>query len=279
MFSRILICLLCLCMFYSCVEHVQKKSGIQDKNISPPVLLKKVEPEYPENARSKGIAGFVELSLYVNESGIVRNIVVTKSSGAPELDEAARDYAESLKFTPAMREDKPVAIWLSWVVHYNLLYDVALFSINEYIDTIQRLTDKIGNSTSDEKENLLTDLLKEHEKYFGYMRQNPGENLNSELHPVIDESIIKQWREFIDLWPLTFIVMQDFDLRYPDSKLKSFAIDLQIKQIVEDLDRISKTPGKEKEKFYDSIYRYLKKNYPKSLENSRKEDLQLYLDY
>ena len=279
MYYKISICFVCLCLFNSCIKRVEKTPDYLETNITPPVLLKKVEPYYPVEARSMGIEGIVKLTLYVTESGNVSRVEVTSSSGYSKLDEAAQQYAKSLVFAPAIKDNESIGVWLSWVVHYNLLVEIPLFNMNDYINNIQELFETVKNSNIQERENLMSDILKTHENYFNYIRKNPEINLNIKLQSILSDEVSQQWQEYWSLWTLTFVVLQDFDLRYPETKLKAYAIDLQIKQIVEDLERVSKSSSEKKEKFYQAVYQYLKEKYPKSLENSRKEDLQIYLEY
>ena len=270
---------ICLCFLMACAARTGLKPITPNAQITPPVLVKKAEPFYPANCRLQGMEGDVKMYLFVTETGEVDRIKIISSSGYSELDTAAQQYARLLEFTPAIMADKPVAIWLSWVVQYTLFDGAALFDMNSYVARIQNLTEAAIKADGEEKENLLSEMIKIHESYFNFMLQNPAANMNNRLEPVLDQSVIQQWQEYWQQWPLTFVVLQEFDLRFHETKLKSYAIDLQIKQIVSDLERASKTDSEKKDSFYQAIYQYLKQNYPKVLENSRKADLQLYLDY
>lgn len=70
-----------------------------------------VLPRYPESARRKGIQGITEIKIHVLSDGSVAEVVVARSAGHPELDEAALEAVKRWRFEPARRGAEPVAIW------------------------------------------------------------------------------------------------------------------------------------------------------------------------
>jgi len=80
---------------------------------SPPVAVNPVSPvEYPPALLAQRIEGRVLLRLYVDSTGTVApdsNFVV-ESSGYPALDSAALAGARGLRFSPALRRGRPVAL-------------------------------------------------------------------------------------------------------------------------------------------------------------------------
>jgi TonB family protein len=62
------------------------------------LLVKRVPPEYPEHARSKGIQGTVMLRATVSKEGNVIDVSVI--SGDPELSKAALKAAKKWKYHP-----------------------------------------------------------------------------------------------------------------------------------------------------------------------------------
>lgn len=79
-------------------------------------LLAKPEPTYTEKARREGISGVVVLRTVFSATGEVTNIRVV--SGLPHgLTEQAIKSAKKIKFTPAMKDGKPVSMWMQ--LEYN----------------------------------------------------------------------------------------------------------------------------------------------------------------
>lgn len=79
-------------------------------------LLTKPEPTYTEDARDRGIAGTVVLRVVFSSTGKVTNLRVV--AGLPYgLTERAIVAARKIKFIPAMKDGKPVSMWIQ--LEYN----------------------------------------------------------------------------------------------------------------------------------------------------------------
>ncbi len=77
-----------------------------------PEVLNQEQPKYPALALKAGLEGTVWTKLWVDETGRVYQVYVTKSD-AQIFDEAALDAARQWRFKPAMTKGKPVATWVS----------------------------------------------------------------------------------------------------------------------------------------------------------------------
>jgi TonB family protein len=78
-------------------------------DVSAPVLIRSVEPEYPEKARQTGASGTVLVNLYVDVHGIPSHVRVVRGLGM-ELDESASKAVRQYRFRPAMKDGKPVMV-------------------------------------------------------------------------------------------------------------------------------------------------------------------------
>ena len=67
---------------------------------------------YPVELHKAGIQGRVDVRTLVDKNGNVACARITDKSARPELGKAAIDAIKKLKFTPAMQNGKPVAIWI-----------------------------------------------------------------------------------------------------------------------------------------------------------------------
>ena len=88
----------------------------------PPVLqngpdvVAALKEAYPQDLKETGVGGRVEMWLYIDESGVVRNHEVKESSGIDALDLAAADVVETMRWEPAKNRDQPTDVWVSqWV--------------------------------------------------------------------------------------------------------------------------------------------------------------------
>lgn len=77
-------------------------------------------PVYPRLAEQAGLEGVVWIKALVGSNGDVRDAVVYKSSGTPSLDEAALKAAPACKFKPAIQNGRPVAMWVTYRVLFEL---------------------------------------------------------------------------------------------------------------------------------------------------------------
>jgi len=78
-------------------------------------------PAYPREAAMRFESGTVKLQLYVDPTGMVSNVLITRSSGSPTLDTAARDQARTWRFTPARRDGKPTPDIVEIEIEFRLI--------------------------------------------------------------------------------------------------------------------------------------------------------------
>jgi TonB family protein len=87
----------------------------------PPVAINPVSPmEYPQALLDEGIGGRVLLRLFVDSAGtlVTDSTRVAESSGYPALDSAALAGAPALRFSPALRNGRPIAAPFLQPVHF-----------------------------------------------------------------------------------------------------------------------------------------------------------------
>jgi TonB family protein len=88
--------------------------------VTAPKPISKPEPEYSEEARKAKHQGEVRLQIVVDEKGMPQNITVKKSLGLG-LDEKAIEAVQKWRFTPGMKDGKPVAVQVLIDVSFHLL--------------------------------------------------------------------------------------------------------------------------------------------------------------
>ena len=92
---------------------------IPDGKISEPVIIDKVMPKYPPEARKAGIKGIVVGDLMIDEIGMVRDVVI-KESASDELSTAAIEAFEQWRFEPAMMDGEAVVVRYIVTIKFNL---------------------------------------------------------------------------------------------------------------------------------------------------------------
>jgi periplasmic protein TonB len=88
--------------------------------VSAPVLVSKVEPEYSEEARKAKYSGEVLLSIVVDATGTPRDIHVVRPLGLG-LDEKAIEAVMKWRFRPGVKGGRPVATQAQVIVNFRLL--------------------------------------------------------------------------------------------------------------------------------------------------------------
>jgi TonB family protein len=83
----------------------------RDGDVVMPVLLEKVQPKYPKDARLARVGGKVIVKAVIREDGSVGDVEVVKHvEGWPSLEEAAVTAVRQRKYSPATKDGRPVSI-------------------------------------------------------------------------------------------------------------------------------------------------------------------------
>jgi TonB family protein len=84
-----------------------------------PQIIDKPEPSYTESARKFGVTGTVILRAVFSQNGEVTNIYILRR--LPHgLTQRALDAARSIKFSPAIKDGKPVSMYMQLEYNFNL---------------------------------------------------------------------------------------------------------------------------------------------------------------
>jgi TonB family protein len=96
-------------------ERIFKGKDV-DKKV---VIDSKPEPKYTDEARKRGQQGVVTLYCVLGSTGRITDIYVVY--GLPYgLTEAALAAAKEIKFEPAMKDGKPVSMWVLLLYNFEL---------------------------------------------------------------------------------------------------------------------------------------------------------------
>ncbi|MEO0254721.1 MAG: TonB family protein [candidate division WOR-3 bacterium] len=84
-----------------------------------PVVKQEVKPSYPDIAKKLGARGVVYLRVLVDETGRVKDVKVTRSSGYDFLDNSAVEAAKGYIFEPAKDQNgNPIAVWVPLTIRF-----------------------------------------------------------------------------------------------------------------------------------------------------------------
>lgn len=96
----------------------QAEPMIVSGDVKPPVLIQRIEPEYPETARRARVEGKVFLQAIINEQGQVEAVKVLRSH--PLLDDAAIAAVRRWRYKPATLDGQPVRVYFTVQVTFKL---------------------------------------------------------------------------------------------------------------------------------------------------------------
>lgn len=88
-------------------------------DVTVPVVISRVDPEYPELARRIGLSGVVVLECIIGRDGRVREPRIVQSPHAL-LDRAAVDAVQQWRFRPATLNGQPVDVFFHLTVRFTL---------------------------------------------------------------------------------------------------------------------------------------------------------------
>lgn len=80
-----------------------------ESRFEPPVPVRTVAPDFPNDLRDKGISGVVMVSVLIDAQGNPQGLKVTKSSNSA-FEEPAVEALKKWKFKPAERDGEIVAL-------------------------------------------------------------------------------------------------------------------------------------------------------------------------
>ena len=84
-----------------------------------PVIVKSVEPQYPEMAVRTGLEGKVWVKIWVDRDGKPREVDILQTD-AEIFNEPAIEAARQFVFTPAYMNDGPVSVWVTFPFKFEL---------------------------------------------------------------------------------------------------------------------------------------------------------------
>lgn len=88
-------------------------------DVQAPVVIRRVEPIYPEEARKARVAGIVIIEALIDRNGNVREARVLKPLPF-DLDQAALDSIRQWKFRPGTRNGEPVDVLFNLTINFQL---------------------------------------------------------------------------------------------------------------------------------------------------------------
>ncbi len=249
--------ILMLAFGWSCYSH---------QDAAPQLIKDSLVFIYPPEARTKHLEGTVMLRILIDEEGNVNEASVLKSSGYDILDQTALNVAKGARFKPARIRGKKHSVWISWPLIFEIT--AMRFIPEEWTKQAINLQQE-AESNNSEKRAFAQQAIYYHYKDFATnMVENRNLLLNKTALAVVLPKVRRQWQEYEEAWPLTFVLFQDYILRYPDSPFRHEAEDYLVEYIKNEIFQLKvrgvseRLPKNLRDKFIQSLVAYLKQAYP-----------------
>jgi TonB family protein len=101
-------------------QRVATHIPTRDAQWVAPVRLRPSKPEFPPTLKAQNLEGDVVVSVDISVRGEVTRITIARGSGYPEFDDAARHAAQAERFSPALRDGKPVPYTLTYTYRFRI---------------------------------------------------------------------------------------------------------------------------------------------------------------
>jgi protein TonB len=85
-----------------------------------PQVLKRGPVPYPESARRNRLSGDVLIRFLLNEKGEISHIQVIHADPPEVFNNSALMAIQKWKFSPAVKDGKPVPVWVELPMHFSL---------------------------------------------------------------------------------------------------------------------------------------------------------------
>jgi len=236
--------------------------------LPPQIEMEDLVSYYPLEAYLKGIEGRVVVLARIEETGDVSDVRLAVSSGEGILDSAAQVIAGVLRFTPAEVHGQPQASWLKVPIVFTLdQVDKSSMNLKAWLRTAQDLQSAASAGEPEERRVAEWELLNHYAQLAQKMVGSRTVTANRIILEVAAIPVQDNWRDYQQVWPLPFVLFQDFLVRYPQSEYAGlagycFRDYLQYEaSLLGKTSSISLATGEERQKLLDAMIQNLEEGY------------------
>ena len=238
------------------------------KNAGPKLIKDSLVFIYPSEAREKRLEGTVVLKILIDEQGFVSEKEIQNSSGYDILDQTALKVAETARFKPALVDGQNISVRITWP----LVFEITSLTFNpeRWVEKTKNFHHETSSEDSNVRRIAQQGLYYHYKDFSSHMVKYRKLFLNESVLEVVLPEIRKKWLDFYDSWPLTFILFQDYIIRYPESEFRNEAESYLIEYIKNEMFQLRirtqigtiYTRGRN---LYQEFLLFLQQNYPDSV--------------
>jgi TonB family protein len=192
-----------------CGHNVEKADSY-----SPPSIKFQPRLFYPRYAQQNALFGSSKFLVQINKAGTVDKVFLLKSSGYAVLDSSAQQYCNEVTFVPALRNGDTIESRM----FLNIKFDLSnyVWDTKDYIEDVNKLYTRAKESDSSERSMVEKQILKWHIEFLEQMRDLVI--FNNTIQQVISPALINEWKNDMDGYPLSFLLIHDFIQNFNDYK-------------------------------------------------------------
>ncbi|MFC1543416.1 energy transducer TonB [Candidatus Neomarinimicrobiota bacterium] len=240
--------------------------------VPPKILLDSFITFYPSEAYLEKMEGKVILLMYIEKNGYVGKAAITSSSGYDILDSTALSIARTVRLSPGLINGEPAEFWMTWPIIFRLS-SAPIFTIDleEWRQTAHDLQVTAVEGSFMKRIMAQDNLLGQYLKVSKLMAENHSIIPNKTIMELVASPIRDFWIEYQDVWPLEFVLFQDFIYRFPDSwfipRAKTMHVDYMRNEIAQLREAsMARSPiALRRRLLLDELTRFLGEYYPEAL--------------
>lgn len=84
------------------------------------IILRAIQPRYPDHERERGVEGSVTVELLVNELGTVADANVIELVGPMSFQNSALDAVRQFEFQPPIENGVPTPMWIKFLIKFRI---------------------------------------------------------------------------------------------------------------------------------------------------------------
>ncbi len=228
---------------------------------------------YPPEAYEKQLEGKVILLICVGTNGYIDVAGIFRSSGYDILDEAALAIARTVRFKPGRVDGRVQDLWVTWPVVFELSsVPMSTLGLVEWQRRVLKYQANASDVNSLKGRIAQNNLFNHYVNLGNRMIENRSIFPNKTIMEVVASPIRDSWIEYQDVWPMAFVLFQDYIERFPDSrnvaKAERHLVDSALNEV--SLLRVASTGGSQlvraRQRLLNDLTRFLEEYY---LEASR----------
>ncbi|UCH63475.1 MAG: energy transducer TonB [Fidelibacterota bacterium] len=197
--------------------HLPRRTTPGD--VPPQLISASVISFYPPEAFEKQLEGTSTLLIHIGTNGYVGMMGIYKSSGYDVLDEAALAIARTVRFDPGQVSGEAQEQWMIWPVVFKLSsLPISALNLAEWQGKALQYQAYASDEKSMKRRMAQNSLFDHYVNLGNRMVESRSILPNETIMEIVTPPLRDSWIEYQDIWPMAFVLFQDYIERFPDSK-------------------------------------------------------------